>query len=124
MFEQYAPSVLNCYIQSSSVELHHRNAEFKPKKTKFDHNKNIILLKNECRHIYGSITTGDVSSCENPRLIINRVQSLLHGARPSPPRPALVRQQIQTYEGIGAVFGEGYQVTTETQAPCYTENSS
>lgn len=51
----------------------------------------------------------------NSRLIINRVQGPLHGAGLPPPRPALVRQQIETDEGIRAVFGEGYQVTEDTQ---------
>lgn len=45
------------------------------------------------------------------RLIINRVKGPLHCARLPPPRPTLVRQQIEAYEGIRAIFGEGYQVT-------------
>lgn len=45
------------------------------------------------------------------RLIINRVEGPLHRAGLPPPRPALVRQQIEADEGIRAIFGEGYQVT-------------
>lgn len=50
----------------------------------------------------------------NPRLIINWVQGSLHGSRLPPASSALVRQQIEAYEGIGAIFGEGYQVTDGT----------
>lgn len=58
----------------------------------------------------------NVQTCKpNPRLIINRVKSPLHRACLPPPRPTLVRQQIEAYERIGAVFGKGYQVAEDTQ---------
>ncbi len=56
----------------------------------------------------------------NSRLIINRVKGPLHRAGLPPPRPALVRQQIEADEGIRTVFGEGYQVTEGTVQNCLT----
>lgn len=50
------------------------------------------------------------------RLIVNGVQRLLHRGGLSLARAALVGQQIQPYEGIRAVFGEGDQVSEDTDA--------
>lgn len=56
----------------------------------------------------------DQTKHANPRLIINGVEGSLQGSRLPPASSALVRQQIEAYEGIGAIFGEGYQVTEGT----------
>lgn len=56
----------------------------------------------------------DQTKYANPRLIINGVEGSLQGSRLPPASSALVRQQIEAYEGIGAIFGEGYQVTEGT----------
>ena len=46
MFGEDAPPVLHCYIQSSSVELHHRNTKLKPAHT-HTHTHFILILRRQ-----------------------------------------------------------------------------
>lgn len=87
VFGQEAPPVFHRYVQSPPVELHHRDAELKPAHQKL---------------CYGTIAPlgGGGPTAGDSRLIVDGVQRPLHRGGLSLARAALVRQQVESYEGI------------------------
>lgn len=86
------------------MQLHHGDTELKPANAH-------VLIDGDVTGKSLSFLKHWPNSYANPRLIINGVQGSLHGSSLPPASSALVRQQVEAYEGVGAIFGEGDQVT-------------